>query len=80
MALESDNEVPFTSNSFYDNYYNDNNDDDESSIVSKLMLKCKNLLSKNKHYKHDLTSLTKEFENKKKFLILLNQMINLLMI
>ena len=29
------------------------------------MLKCKSLLSKKKHYKHELISLTKEFENLK---------------
>ena len=33
--------------------------------MSKLILKCKNLLSKKKHYKHELTSLTKEFKNLK---------------
>ena len=59
MALERDNEVPFISNSSCDDY----DDDDESSIVSKLMLKCKSLLAKKKHYKHELTSLTKEFKN-----------------
>ena len=62
MALESDNEVPSTFNSSYDDYCDDD-DDDESSIVSKLLYKCKSLLSKKKHYKHELTSLTKEFEN-----------------
>ena len=60
MALKSDNEVPSTFNSSCDDYCDD---DDESSIVSKLLLKCKILLSKKKHYKHELTSLTKEFEN-----------------
>lgn len=70
MALEDNIEVPSTSNSsFNDNfndYYHDNDDnDDEASIVSKLMLKCKSLLSKKNHYKHELTSLTKEFENLK---------------
>ena len=49
MALE-DKEVPSTSNSFYCDddeldCNNDDNDDDESSIMSKLILKCKNLLS-----------------------------------
>ena len=29
------------------------------------MSKCKSLLSKKNHYKHELTSLTKEFENLK---------------
>ena len=51
-------------------YINNNNDDndDETSMVSKLMSKCKSLLSKKNHYKHELTSLTKEFENfKNKF-------------
>ena len=64
MALESDNEVPSTSNSSCVNYDDDDDDDDddESSIVSKLLLKCKSLLSKKKHYKHELTNLTKEFE------------------
>ena len=62
MALESDNEVPSTSNSSYDDYCDDD-DYDESSIVSKLMLKCKSLIFKKKHYKHELTSLTKEFKN-----------------
>ena len=79
MALESDNEVPSTSNSSCDDYCDD--DDDKSSIVSKLMLKCKSLLSKKRRYKHELTSLTKELKIfKMNFLILLNQMINLLMI
>ena len=43
----------------------DDDDDDESSIVSKLMLKYKSLLSKKKHYKHELVSLTKEFDSVK---------------
>ena len=60
MALEDDNEVPYTS---YSSFNDD--DDDERSIVRKFMLKCKSLLSKKKHYKHELTSLTKEFENLK---------------
>ena len=67
MDLKS--EVPSTSNSSYDNYYDD--DDYESSIVSKLLLKYKSLLSKKKHYKHELTSLTKEFENLKNELLTL---------
>ena len=66
MALEDDIEVPSISYSSFDNdcddYYDD---DDESSIMSKLMLKCKSLLYKKKHYKHELTSLSKEFENLK---------------
>ena len=62
MALERDNGVPSISNSSCDNY-DDDNDDDKSSIVSKLMLKCKSLLAKKKHYKHELTSLTKKFKN-----------------
>ena len=62
MALESDNEVPSTSNSSSNNYCDDD-DDYESSIVSKLLLKCKSLLSKKNHYKHELTRLTKEFED-----------------
>ena len=62
MALESNNKVLSTSNSYCDDYCDN---EDESSIVSKLILKCKSLLSKMKHYKHELTSLTKEFENLK---------------
>ena len=31
--------------------------------MSKLLLKCKSLISKKKHYKHELNSLTKEFKN-----------------
>ena len=69
MALEDDIKVPSTSyssfNDDYDEYCHDNDDDDETSIVSKLMLKCKSLLSKKNHYKHELTSLSKEFENLK---------------
>ena len=65
MALEDDNEVPFTSYSSLDDdcdNNDDDNDDDERSIVSKLMLKCKRLFAKKKHYKHELTSLIKEFK------------------
>ena len=71
MALESDNEVPSTSYSSFDdcdNYCDDddnNDDDDESSIVSKLMLKCKSLLSRKNFYKYKFTSLTKKFEDLK---------------
>ena len=72
MALEDDIEVPFTSNSSFNDDFNDycnndddDNDDDESSIVSKLMLKYKSILSKKKYYTHKLISLTKEFENLK---------------
>ena len=66
MALENENKAPSISNSPCDDYeYDDNDDDDESSIASKLMLKCKSLLSKKKHYKCELTSLTKESENLK---------------
>ena len=69
MALEDNIEVPSTSNSSFNNDFNDychdNNDDDETCIVSKLMSKCKSLLSKKNYYKHELTSLTKEFENLK---------------
>ena len=74
MALESDNEVPSISNYSYDDYCD--NDDDESSNVSKL------LLSKKKHYKNELTSLTKKFYKilKMNFLVLLNPMINLFVI
>ena len=63
MALEDDIEVPSTSysslNNDCDDYCNDDDDGDETSIVSKLMLKCKSLLSKKKHYKHELISLNK---------------------
>ena len=64
MSLEDDIEVPSTSYSSFDNDCDDycDDDDDESSIVSKLILKCKSLLAKKKHYKHELTSLTKEFK------------------
>ena len=40
-------------------------DNDESSIVRKLLLKFKSLLFKKKHYKYELTSLTKEFDSEK---------------
>ena len=73
MALEADIEVLSSSNSSFnfDNDYchddndddDDDDDDDETSLVSKLMSKCKSLLSRKNHYKHELTSLTKEFEN-----------------
>ena len=49
MALESDIKVPSTSYSSFDNDcddYCDDDDDDETSIISKLMFKCKSLLSK----------------------------------
>ena len=70
MPFEDDIEVPSSSNSSFnfDNDYChdiDNDDDDEIFLVSKLMSKCKSLLSKKNHYKHELTSLTKEFENLK---------------
>ena len=67
MALESNNNILSNSYSSFDDYCDDddNDDDDERSIVSKLMLKCKSLLFKKKHYKHELTSLTKVFENMK---------------
>ena len=71
MALEDDIEVPSSSNSSFnfDNDYchddDNDDDDDETSLVSKLMSKCKSLLSRKNHYKHELTSLTKEFENLK---------------
>ena len=62
MALEDDIEVPSSSNSSF-NFNNDYcHDDDETSLVSKLMSKCKSLLSKKNHYKHKLTSLTKDFK------------------
>ena len=56
MDLESDSKVPSTSNSLFndDDYYHDiDDDDDETSIVRKLMFKCKSLLSKKNHYKHE---------------------------
>ena len=67
MALKDDIEVPSTSHSSFDNDCDDyrDDDDDETSIVSKLMFKCKSLLSKKNHYKYELTSLSKEFENLK---------------
>ena len=55
--IENEKEVTSTSNSSYDDCEYNNNDD-ESSIVNKLMLKCKRLLSKKKLYKHELSSLT----------------------
>ena len=57
----------FFYNNFDDNCHDidDDDDNDETSIVSKLMSKCKSLLSKKNHYKHELTSLTKEFDNLK---------------
>ena len=69
MAIEDDIEVSSTSNSSFNDDFNDYchdiDDDDETSIVRKLLSKCKSLLSKKNHYKHELTSLTKEFENLK---------------
>ena len=59
MALNDDIKVPSTSYSSFDNDCDDYYDDDETSFVSKLMFKCKSLLSKKKHYKHELISLTK---------------------
>ena len=59
MTLEDKSEVTSTSHSSCDDC------DDESSIVSKLMLKCKSLLSKKKLYKHGLCNLSKEFESLK---------------
>ena len=70
MALEDDIEVPSFSNSSF-NFDNDychdiDDDDDETSLVSKLMSKCKSLLFRKKHYKHELTSLTMKFKILKK--------------
>ena len=71
MAFEDDIELPSSSNSSFNNEFDDNchdiddDDDDETSMVSKLISKCKNLLSKKNHYKHELTSLIKEFEKLK---------------
>ena len=65
MALEDDIEVPSTSNSSFnddfDDNFHDDDDDDETTIVNKLILKCKSLLSKKNHYNHELTSLSKKF-------------------
>ena len=47
MALEDKNKITSTSHSSCDDC-DDDDDDDEGSIVSKLMLKCKNLLFKKK--------------------------------
>ena len=67
MDLKNEKEVTSISHSSYVDYndYDDCNDDNESSIVSKLMLKCKSLLSKKKHYKYELLNLSKEFESLK---------------
>ena len=69
MAFEDDIKAPFSSiSSFYefnDDFHDNNNDDDGTYMVSNLMSKYKSLLSKKNHYKHKLTSLTKEFENLK---------------
>ena len=70
MALEDDIEVPSSSNSSFNDDFNDychniDDDDDDTSIVSKLMSKCKSLLSKKNHYKHELASLAKKIENLK---------------
>ena len=71
MALKDKNEVTSTSHSSCDDCddddddNDDDDDDDGSSIVSKLMLKCKSLLSKKKLYKHELSNLSKEFESLK---------------
>ena len=72
MAFEDDIEVPSSSNSsfyeFNDNCHDkidDDDDDDGTFFVSNLMLKFKSLLSRKNHYKHELISLTKEFENLK---------------
>ena len=72
MALEDDIEVPSSSNSFFnfdddngDNNEYDDDDDDENSLVRELMSKCNSLLARKNHYKHELTTLTKEFENVK---------------
>ena len=61
ITLEDNNEVLSNFHSSYDDYdnldddYDDDNDyNNESSTVSKLMLKCKNLLSKKKVYKLEL--------------------------
>ena len=61
IALEDKNEVTYTSQSSCDDY----DDDNERFIVSKLMFKCKSLLSKKMLYKHELSNLSKEFESLK---------------
>ena len=58
MVLEDNYKVPLLSNSSCDNFcdydYDDDEQlDDESSIMSKIVLKCKNLLLKKKFYKLD---------------------------
>ena len=54
MALEDKNEVTSTFHSSSDGCDDEDiYDDDESSIVSKLIFKCKTLLSKKKLYKHE---------------------------
>ena len=65
MAFEDTKEVPYTANSSYDEFDNCV-DNDESSILSKLGLKCQNILSKKKFYKRELFKLTKDFEDFKK--------------
>ena len=63
MALEDNHEVLSTSHSSCDDYddcKNSDTDDDKSSIVSKLVLKYKNLLSKKKLYKLELSKMSKE--------------------
>ena len=72
MALE-DKEVPSISySSYYDDDELDCDDDDDdydSSIVNKLILKCKNLLSKKKFYNQEFSKMSKKFKTlKKKFL------------
>ena len=56
-------------NGNFDDNCDDDGNNDDNSIVSKLMIKCKNLLSKKKLYKLDISKMFKEFENlKNKFL------------
>ena len=78
MAFEDDIEVPYSSNSFFYEFNDDchDNDNNETFMVSKLMSKCKSLLSKKNHYKHELTSLTKEFKNLKNEFSSIYQMLN----
>ena len=59
MAQEDDNEVPSTSHSSCDDYNDyDDCDDDDRSMMRKLNLKCKNLLSKKKFYKLELLKMS----------------------
>ena len=81
MAHE-DKEVPSISYSSHcddDGLDYDDDDDNNSSIVSKLVLKCKNLLSKKKFYKQEFLKMSKEFKifkNKFSEIISLNEQLS----